>query len=316
MSESLDARPGWTTLREAADELHAASLLVDDPIVRPIAALPHLREFWRSITAAGVAAGIGPRDAASPEAWLAGELPGLDDRDRRALLEHLRSLAAAQPPSKRELRAQVAAARSLLAALEPEIGGLPLYRRKRRILWGSVAAAVLVLPVALYVALHAKIPGEGPWRAAYYADTKLESRPVFVRERAVEHDWNDTAPHEKIAPDKYSVRWDTCLNLEEAGPVVLQVNANDGARVLVDGELVIDAWESDPSTRRRGFGSAELELEAGIHHLRVEFFESLGDAHIKLSASFDGSVPGPLAQDRLLYPGDDFDEQDPCAAVR
>ncbi|MFO7566850.1 MAG: PA14 domain-containing protein, partial [Enhygromyxa sp.] len=167
-------------------------------------------------------------------------------------------------------------------------------------------------------ALHTEVPGTGPWRAAYHADTAFESRPVLVREDSVEHDWKDTAPHEKIAPDKFAVRWDTCLRLDEepAGPVVLQVNANDGARVFVDGEQVIDAWDRDPKGGRRGFGSAELELEAGVHHLRVEYFESLGDAHIKLSASLDGSLPGPLPRERLSYPGDDFDESDPCAAVR
>lgn len=315
-TQALETRPGWTQLREAADELHAAELLVGDPLATPTTALPHLRAFWRAIAAAGGAAGIGKRDAAEPSAWLEGEIVGLDGKARQALLGHVRALAGEQAPSKRELRAHVAAARSLLAQLEPEIGGEPLHRRKRRVLWAAVGTAVIVLPVALYAALNVEVPGTGPWRAAYYADKALESSPVLIREDSIEHNWKDTAPLEKIAPDKFSVRWDTCLRIDEAGPVVFQVHANDGARVFVDGELLIDAWEKNPSTRRRGFGSGELELEPGVHHLRVEYFESLGDASIKLSASLDGSLPGPLERDRLLYPGDDFDEQDPCAAVR
>jgi hypothetical protein len=315
-TQALDARPGWTSLREAADELHAAELLVGDPLATPTTALPHLRAYWRSIAAAGSAAGIGKRDATDPSAWLDGEIVGLDAGARQALAKHVRSLDAEQAPSKRELRAHVTAARSLLARLEPEIGGVPLYRRKRRVLWSTVGTAVVLLPIMLYAALNTEVPGTGPWRAAYHADKAFESRPVVVREDNIEHDWNDTAPLEKIAPDKFSIRWDTCLRIDEAGLVVFQVHANDGARVFVDGELLIDAWDKNPTTRRRGFGSGELELEPGIHHLRVEYFESLGDASIKLSASLDGSLPGPLERDRLLYPGDDIDEQDPCAAVR
>lgn len=315
-TQTLDARPGWTTLREAADELHAAELLVGDPLATPSTAVPHLRAFWQAIAKAGSAACIGKRDADDAIAWLEGELVGLDASARQALSKHVRSLAGEQAPSKRELRAHVAAARSLLARIEPEIGGVPLYRRKRRVLWSTVGTAIVLLPLALYVALNREVPGTGPWRAAYYADKALEGSPVIVREDTIEHDWNDTAPLEKIAPDKYSVRWDTCLRIDQAGPVVFQVRANDGARVLVDGELLIDAWEKNPATGRRGFGSGELELEAGIHHLRVEYFESMGDASIKLSASLDGSLPGPLERERLLYPGDDLDEQDPCAAVR
>lgn len=315
-TQTLEARPGWTQLREAADELHAAELLVGDPLATATTAVPHLRAYWRAIAAAGSAAGIGKREAADPGAWLEGEIVGLDAAARQTLLEHVRSLSAERAPSKRELRAQVTAARSLLARLEPEIGGVPLYRRKRRTLWSVVGVAVILLPVTLYALLHVEVPGTGPWRAAYYADKALEGTPVVVREDSIEHDWKDTAPLEKIAPDKYSVRWDTCLQVEQAGPVVFQINANDGARVFVDGALLIDAWDKNPTTRRRGFGSAELDLEPGIHHLRVEYFESLGAASIKLSASLDGSLPGPLEREHLRYPGDEFDEQDPCAAVR
>lgn len=294
-SEVLATRPGWAALREAGDELHAAGLLIGDPLATPATAIPHLRGFWRAIT------------TAASEARLA-KPAGVDER--------LRVLEASPPPSKRSLRAELAVARAQLAALEPEVGGVPLYRRKQRIRWASLGVAVLVLPIAIYALVHAEVPGTGPWRAAYYAHKELEGAPVLVREDAIDHDWKDTAPHEKLAPDKYSVRWDTCVRIDEAGPVVFQVNANDGARVAIDGATVIDAWDKNPATRRRGFGSAELELEPGIHHLRVEFFESMGDAHIKLSASFDGSLPGPIPRERLSYPGDELDEQDPCAAVR
>jgi hypothetical protein len=291
VTESVETRPGWAKLREATDELHAAELLVGDPLATPATAVPHLRAFWRTIAVACSEAGL---EAAKSPAWVDAE----------------------QTPSKRELRGHVVEARSLLARIEPEIGGVPLYRRKRRILWTAVGVAVVLTPLLLYTALHVEVPGTGPWRASYFTDKALESRPVVVREDSIEHEWKDTAPLEKLPPDKFSARWDTCLRVDEAGLVVFQVHANDGARVFVDGAQVIDAWDKDPSTRRRGFGSAELELEAGIHHLRVEFFESMGDASIKFSASLDGSLPGPLERDRLIYPGDELDEEDPCAAVR
>jgi len=59
-----------------------------------------------------------------------------------------------------------------------------------------------------------------------------------------------------------------------------------------------------------------VELEAGVHHLRVEYFESMGEANISLAASFADEVPAPLPRARLSYPGDDFDDEDPCAGVR
>ncbi len=313
--DSLGARPGWNELCEATDHLHTAQLLVDDPIATPATALPHLREFWRAIRAAGIAAGLTSADTNEPDAWLESERVGVAKPERQILHDHLRTLAAEPPQNKRELQAQVAAARSLLARLEPEIGGMPLHRRKRQLLWASVTTAAVLAAIALYFMLRVHVPGTGPWRATYYPDKDFEGRPVFVREDDVEHDWEDKAPHEQIAPDRFSVRWDTCLRLDEREQVAVELVANDGARLLIDGETVIDIWDKDPVTGRRGRGRAQLELDAGMHHLRVEYFESFGKAHIELRAAFDGGVSGPFPRDRLSYPGDEFDELGPCSAV-
>jgi hypothetical protein len=121
---------------------------------------------------------------------------------------------------------------------------------------------------------------------------------------------------DEIPPDKFSIRWDTCLMLEEPTEAVFQIRANDGARFFVDGELLIDAWDKSPKTGARGFGSGTIELEAGIHHLRAEMFESLGGASAVLVASLDGEVPKAIPHQMLIYPGDEYDEADPCAAVR
>jgi hypothetical protein len=311
-------QPGWQQLRRAADELHAAELLIGDPLAPARTAVPHLREFWTELVAAGLAAGIttGNTDAREIEAWLRScEIAGLDTRERTALLDHWRALQIAGEPKASTLRAHARAARELLERVEPIIGGVPLHARKRRARWTALGVAIVLLPVLGYAVLHTEIDGDGPWRATYFSDRKLEEQAKVMRENDINHDWAKDAPLEALPPDKFSVRWDTCLRIDEAAPVIFQVNANDGARVLIDGETIIDAWEKSAETRKRGFGSAELTLEPGVHHLRVEYFESLGAATIKLGASFDGELPVPIPSDRLLYPGDDMDEDEPCADV-
>lgn len=305
MAEKLSARPGWAQLRRAIEELHAAELLLGDPVAPARTAAPHLREFWQGMIEVGRAAGLEEqlpiyRSAAADE----------------GLRAYLRLLEQAEPPGDKQLRAQARAARKLVAQVEPIVGGLPLHRRRRRILATCVGLVILLAPVLTYLALTTEVEGEGPWRASYFTDRKLESDPIVKREPDIAHDWGKDAPLEAVPPDKFSVRWDTCLRLEEAATVTLQVKANDAARVFVGGETVVDAWERDPVTRKRGYGGAQVELEAGVHHLRVEYFESLGSAKIQLAASFGEEVPEPLTGERLVYPGDELDEDDPCAAVR
>ena len=54
------------------------------------------------------------------------------------------------------------------------------------------------------------------------------------------------------------------------------VTTDDGARLFVDDKLIIDAWRTQPRT---GY-FADLVLTEGIHQLRVDFFESGGEASI------------------------------------
>lgn len=320
-STKLSERPGWEQLRRAADELHAAELLIGDPLASPRTAVPHLQEFWTELVAAGLAAGLGPgpagADARKHEAWLSTcEIAGLDNRERAALLDHWRALQAGGVPHASTMRAHARSARKLLGRMEPIIGGMPLYARKRRARWAVVGVAIVLLPVLVYTALQTELDGDGPWRATYFRDRKLEKQATRLREANINHNWGKDAPYDAVPPDKFSARWDTCLRIDEASLVILQVHANEGARVYVDGETVIDAWEKAPKPRKRGFGSAELTLEPGVHHLRIDYVESMGAASMKFAASFDGEMPVPVPNDRLLYPGDDFDEEDACAAVR
>lgn len=327
--EQLATRPGWAQLRAAGAELHAAEVLLGDPVAETRTALVHLRGFWTAALEAARAAGSVDAEA-DASAWLQASISGLDRGQRAQLRRHLAKLgeletrAQGEGPARglgmgarRSLRMHARAARELFEALEPVIGGVPLRRRRLRRLWGSVGVVLLLGPLAGYYALTREIEGEGPWRATYFTDRELDKELTVLREAQLDHDWKKDAPLEAVPPDKFSVRWDSCLVLDEATTVVLQLNANDGARVLVDGELAIDAWDKDPKTRKRGSGSAAAELEAGVHHLRVEYFESMGSAHIKLAASFEEEqMPAPLPPERLRYPGDRLDEEDPCAAAR
>ena len=58
----------------------------------------------------------------------------------------------------------------------------------------------------------------------------------------------------------------------------LIATSDDGVRVFVDGEKVIDNWTWHHPTVDR----ASVSLDAGPHHIRVEHFELDGWAELKL----------------------------------
>ncbi len=145
------------------------------------------------------------------------------------------------------------------------------------------------------------------WRAAYFGNERLEGQALVREERDVTHDWQRGGPLEGIPEDYFSARWDTCLTLERAQSVAFQLTSDDGSRLIIDGQPAIDIWGRHIRSLTRG---ADVSLQAGMHHLRVEYYERVSVASVTLAASFDGKRPRPIAPERLRFP--DGDGQHPC----
>ena len=116
------------------------------------------------------------------------------------------------------------------------------------------------------------------WWAEYYDNPGLNGQPVkAIREEALDHDWGFTAPLAGLPADRFSVRWTTETVLE-AGHYTISITVDDGARVWVDGQLVIDAWDIQSAATYTGSGW----LDKGPHTIQMAYFENTGAAVAKL----------------------------------
>ena len=70
------------------------------------------------------------------------------------------------------------------------------------------------------------------------------------------------------------------LNIEKTGPHRLYLNSDDGSKMYIDGQLVVDNDGSHSSKVEKG----TVVLEAGKHHIRIEYFDDYGGD--SLSAGF------------------------------
>jgi beta-glucosidase len=105
----------------------------------------------------------------------------------------------------------------------------------------------------------------------------------------VDFGWTLSSPARGIPYDWYSVRWTGTITAPAGGVQRLGVEGNDGYRLWVDGELVIDNWEK----RSYGVRLAEVGFAGGSTHvIRLEYFESTGNARVKLV--WDAGVPGEV----------------------
>ncbi len=114
----------------------------------------------------------------------------------------------------------------------------------------------------------------------YFDNIKLEGEPTLSRiDKNIQFGWTLFSPNEKLAYDWYSVRWTGQLKAPSTGTWKIGVEGNDGYRLYLDGQLMIDNWKKQSyQTILKDFTFEE----GRIYDLKLEFFESAGNAKIKL----------------------------------
>lgn len=118
----------------------------------------------------------------------------------------------------------------------------------------------------------------GPWRGEYFNNLDLSGSPALVRtDAALDFNWGWAAPATQVNRDNFSVRWTGTFTFE-GGRYRFTTTSDDGVRVSVDGQRIIDAW-----TPMRGTRAGEVTLSPGTHTVQVEYFERLQAAMMRLN---------------------------------
>jgi hypothetical protein len=127
------------------------------------------------------------------------------------------------------------------------------------------------------------------WRGSYYPVRDLTGLPRFQRnDSTIDFNWGSSSPRSDIPVDNFSARWTRRLNVKQAGTYRFRVEADDGARLWIDGSLVVDAWRDGYST-----DEVVVELAGGPHEVRLDYYEHLGGALARLSWSLVAPTATP-----------------------
>ncbi|MCS7059723.1 MAG: PA14 domain-containing protein [Anaerolineae bacterium] len=117
------------------------------------------------------------------------------------------------------------------------------------------------------------------WRGDYFNNPNLAGNPALIRNDSnINFDWGNGSPDPQINADGFSTRWTRRLYFDP-GLYRFTLRVDDGARLFVNGVLVIDEWR-DGALRDV---STDLTLAAGEHDLRIEYYERGGRAAIALT---------------------------------
>jgi len=122
-----------------------------------------------------------------------------------------------------------------------------------------------------------RIPPRGKGRlipgglvATYYNSKDLTGSAVMRIDPAIAFNWGGMSPVPfAIAPSAFSVRWSGKVMIPHNEEYTFRTRTDDGVRLWVNGQLIIDEWHNQAVTEHSG----KIELEAGeLYDLKMEHF--------------------------------------------
>ncbi|MEU1271694.1 PA14 domain-containing protein [Streptomyces sp. NPDC005799] len=106
--------------------------------------------------------------------------------------------------------------------------------------------------------------------------------------------------------DDVSVRWTGKIVPERTGPHTFSIIGDNGFRLWIGGQLVIDHWVDDWDNEQTG---QPVDLTAGrAYDIKVEYFEHYGGSNLHLRWTEPGGTKAPVPQSAFRLPdGFDYD---------
>ena len=130
----------------------------------------------------------------------------------------------------------------------------------------------------------------------YYPARNFEVEPIERIDPQVDFDWRGDSPMEGIEPNQFQVRWRGSVTPRYTERLIIKTRTDDGVRVWLNHELIIDNWTNHGATDDYG----ALDLEAGVAYpILVEYYEQGGNALMSLSWESAQLPSEPIPSDAL-----------------
>ncbi len=131
----------------------------------------------------------------------------------------------------------------------------------------------------------------------YYIGKNFEQFSFTRMESTVNYTWGTGSPDPRIPADGYSVRWHGYLIPRYTQTYTLIPVTDDGVRLWVNGQLVVDDWNDHGDTWNNGV----IALQAGVAvPVVMEYYESTGGVTARLLWESPGQTREVIPQSQWL----------------
>jgi hypothetical protein len=131
----------------------------------------------------------------------------------------------------------------------------------------------------------------------YFDNIDFTGTSITRTDPTINYNWTSYSPN-GIGPDRWSARWSGQIKPAYSETYTFYTTSDDGVRLWVDGELIIDNWTDHAPTENSG----TIALTARqLYDIRMEYYENGGGAMARLWWSSARQAKQIVPQGRL-YP--------------
>ena len=134
-------------------------------------------------------------------------------------------------------------------------------------------------------------------QGVYYSNIDFTGSTVTRTDSTINFDWGSGGPSSTIGTDTFSVRWTGQILADKTEGYLFHTRTDDGVRLWVDGQLIIDQWLPQSATEHSG----SIDLVAGQKYdIKMEYFERYGGALAELRWS-SATTPKEIVPESHLF---------------
>jgi mono/diheme cytochrome c family protein len=132
-----------------------------------------------------------------------------------------------------------------------------------------------------------------------FTNITFNTLPTLTRTDAVVNfNWNSAGPDPRIGQTNFTTRWTGSVQPQFNETYTFYVTADDGVRLWVNGQLLINQWIPESATTYQG--SITLKAQQ-LYNLRMDYFQGTGGAEAILAWSSPSTTQAVIPQTQL-YP--------------
>ncbi len=132
----------------------------------------------------------------------------------------------------------------------------------------------------------------------YFNNMNFTNQALTRIDPVIDFQWGTGSPHPSIGANTFSVRWEGGILPLHSETYTFTVTGDDGVRLWVDDQLIVDAWVDQSPTNHSG----NIALNAGtIVPIKMEYYENGGGAVARLRWS-SASQGQQVVPQFLLFP--------------